>query len=225
MEKNEDFLRIKVLDAYAQNTPVKLFGAHHEPIVLRENEDVISQGIRDCGVVAVEGAYQGNYYYESIIKMAQEEGKRVFRVDPRGDLTVPLDVYQTVAGGALIVGSVASPENISRREALVRIGGCLGGALLVNGSMIGRTARSLVGDREEIMEGKGYGALDFRNCVIADALGLLTEATDGPIAAFYGRPHVKPIKDYLDKPASFLRRIGYLPYLLFTAKNPIEEIL
>ncbi|MBI2542727.1 MAG: hypothetical protein HYW24_00890 [Candidatus Aenigmarchaeota archaeon] len=194
-----------------------------ENFVTRQDAIVLEQVLhRSLGVV---NFWEGEGFYRDVGKIAGSQGKKVYQVDPGNWGVFVLDLETGVLGSCMaavttfnLLESYIRRENISRRKLLKRL---LKLAVGVQLSWSGLPGIIIQDDLSGFFGGYGiddllgYGAVDYRNIVIAEDLERLLSyevPSISRIGSIHGYLHSAPIQTYLKNRELRMKRLVYFPH-------------
>ncbi len=181
-------------------------------------------GNNDCVVLEQPvGAdfWETDFFFGDIGELVREQGKKMYQVDPVTWGNLLLDLVTIGIGGRLVYKGAKgskSPEKISRRGFLKRLGQLAIGVPLVWGSWPTRLLQDYLTIAISVSYGVddqlGYGTDDYRNIVIAEELDRICREVESvrKIGSIHGAAHSEAVYQYLISPEKRFKRLAYLPH-------------
>jgi hypothetical protein len=218
-----------VLTETINNTEISIAGVEHRRGFFKRNKKKFRRFVKENDAIVMEQLIEGEFwehpqFFARVAKIAHSQGKPIYNIDPITPTLDDMDIAQSYTAPSILVATAAlalqraAERKFSRRHFLKLTGITTLLTPFTLGSDAGVDLRADI-DEEAVMQHGlddtlSYGAIDYRNLVIADGTVRLLDLSPEirKIGLIHGAYHYGSIQGYLTNPNLRKKRILYIPF-------------
>jgi hypothetical protein len=227
-----------VLTETINNTKVSIAGVEHDRRFFKRNRERFKTFVQENDAIVMEQLIEGEFwehpqFFARVARIAHSQGKPIYNIDPITPTLDDIDIAQSYAAPGVLVATAAlalqraAKRKFSRRHFLKLSGITALLSPFVLGSDAGVDLRADIDEESVTQHGLddtlSYGAIDYRNLVIADETDKLCQLPEiKKIGLIHGAYHYGSIQGYLLSPTLRKKRLLYFPFDL-VSKTKIRK--